>query len=69
MLQISTTVLYTTMSQHNLVSVQNHTEDMVAVSPFSANVYITHHETFSFKCCNICTSCVNNLWSYFQLCP
>jgi len=30
------------MSQHNLVSVWNHTEDMVAVSPLTTNVC---HET------------------------
>ena len=33
------------MSQHDLVSAWNHTEDMVAISPLTTNVCITHHET------------------------
>jgi len=51
------------MSRHDLVSAQNHAEDVVAVSSLTANVSRTHHETFSF---NKCYS--NNLWSYFQQC-
>jgi len=37
------------MSWHNLVSAWNHAEDVVAISPLTTNVCITHHETFSFK--------------------
>jgi len=36
------------MSQHNLVSAQNHAEDMVA--PLTANVCVTQHAAFSIPC-------------------
>ena len=41
------------MSRHNLVSVQNHAEDMVAVSLLAANICINCHEIFSLKCCSV----------------
>jgi len=31
------------MSQHDLVLTWNHAEDMVHVSPLTANICITHH--------------------------
>ena len=36
------------MSRHELVSAQNHAEDMVV--PLTVNVFITRHKAFSIKC-------------------
>jgi len=49
-----------------IIPVRYHAEDMVAMSPLTANVCISHHETFRFKCKSVC---LNNLSSYFQSCP
>ena len=41
-----------------IIPVRNHAEDMVAMSPLTANVCISHHETFRFKCKSIYVSTI-----------
>ena len=52
------------MSQQNLALVQNHAEDIVPVSPLTANVCVTHHETLC-KCYAIvaCTIIFSGVFS------